>query len=275
MIINYNKLNDIKCEDRTYRNALPYPHIIIDDFFEETVAKKALEVFPKIKDKGWIHYVHVNEKKHGLNKLELIPEFIRDVIIKEFNSDQFISYLENLTGISNLLPDKTIEGGGIHQSEKGGFLNIHADFTVHPHNKTWRRRVNVLLYLNENWDDSYGGALELWEKDMSKSSVQIEPIFNRVVVFNTDEDSYHGFPDPIQCPKDITRKSIALYYFTEEEPKSFKRRATNYRSRPNDGIQTLFIWADKKAIAVYTWLKSQLGINDDLISKVLNFFRKK
>ena len=276
MIFDYSKWNTTLAADtENYQKASPYPHVILNDFFETAAAEKALEVFPKIKDEGWIHYVHVNEKKHGLNKLELIPEFIRDGIIKELNSPKFVQYLENLTGISNLLPDTTIEGGGIHQSENGGYLNIHADFTVHPHKKTWRRRVNVLVYLNKNWSDSYGGALELWEKDMSKCAVKIEPIFNRIVIFDTDEDSYHGFPDPIQCPEDVTRKSIALYYFTEEKTGSFKRRSTNYRARPNDGFKAVFIWLDKKMIAMYTWLKGTLGINDDFVSKVLNFFQKK
>ncbi|WAC03786.1 2OG-Fe(II) oxygenase [Lacinutrix neustonica] len=260
---------------KNYQEALPYPHIVKDGFLEVAAAEKALEMFPKIKDDGWIHYVHFNEKKHGLNKLELIPAFIRDGIIKEFNSPEFISYLERLTGIPNLLPDTTIEGGGIHQSEHGGYLNIHADFTVHPHQKAWRRRVNVLIYLNRNWKDSYGGALELWERDMSKCVVKIDPIFNRIVIFNTDEDSYHGFPDPIQCRDGITRKSIALYYFTEEKVGAFKRKATNYRARPNDGFKAVFIWLDKKMIAIYTWLKSELGMNDDFMSKVLNVFRKK
>tara|TARA_R110002049_G_scaffold309292_2_gene520358 strand:+ start:19107 stop:19940 length:834 start_codon:yes stop_codon:yes gene_type:complete len=276
MIFDYQKWKASLAQDQiSYQNAKPYPHIICDDFLEETAAENALAVFPKIQDEGWIHYVHVNEKKHGLNKLALIPEFICDGIIKELNSPQFIQYLENLTGITNLLPDSRIEGGGIHQSEHGGYLNIHADFTVHPHKKTWRRRVNVLLYLNKDWKGSYGGSLELWEKDMSKCAVKIEPIFNRIVIFNTEEDSYHGFPDPIQCPDNITRKSIALYYFTEEKVGSFKRRSTNYQARPNDGIKAIFIWFDKKMIAIYTSLKGALGINDDFISKVLNLFRKK
>jgi len=168
-----------------------------------------------------------------------------------------------------------IEGGGIHQSESGGYLNIHADFTVHPHKKTWRRRVNVLVYLNKDWNKSYGGALELWEKDMSKCTVKIEPVFNRIAIFNTDEDSYHGFPDPIKCPKEVTRKSIALYYFTEEDKKSFKRKATNYKARPSDGgYQAIFIWLDKQMISCYSFLKGMLGINDDFVSSVLNLFNR-
>lgn len=276
MIFDYSKWNTtLETITENYQNASPYPHIVMDDFFEMAAAEKALEVFPKIQDKGWIHYVHVNEKKHGLNKLELIPPFIRDGIIKELNSPEFTQYLEHITGINNLLADTTIEGGGIHQSENGGYLNIHADFTVHPHKKTWRRRVNVLVYLNKDWSAEYGGDLELWEKDMSKCAVKIAPIFNRIVIFNTDEDSYHSFPDPIQCPDGVSRKSIALYYFTEGKIGSFRRRSTNYRARPNDGFKAVFIWLDKKMIAIYTSIKGTLGMNDDFVSKVLNFFRKK
>lgn len=276
MIIDYKKfsagLEDISNQ---YIQAKPYPHIVLDNYLDDVYLNKALKAFPKIQDDGWIHYVHINEKKHGLNKLELIPEVIRDGIIKELNAPKFISFLEQLTGIDNLLPDHTFEGGGIHQSENGGYLNIHADFTVHPHKKNWRRRVNVLVYLNKDWKESYGGALELWNKDMSQCVETVQPIFNRLVAFNTDEDSYHGFPEPMTCPKDVTRKSIALYYFTEEKKGSFKRKSTNYRSRPKDGFRAVLIWLDKKVIAVYSWLKGVLGINDDVVSKILNFFSRK
>jgi Rps23 Pro-64 3,4-dihydroxylase Tpa1-like proline 4-hydroxylase len=275
MILDYNKFNNVKTIANTYQNAKPFSHIILDDFFEKNEALKALKVFPEIKNEGWIHYVHVNENKHGLNKLDLIPNDIKNGILKELNSSEFLKLLEQITGIKNLLADPTIEGGGIHQSENGGYLNVHADFTVHPHKKNWRRRVNVLVYLNQGWEKSYGGNLELWEKDMSKPVISIAPLFNRVVIFNTNEDSYHGFPDPIICPDHVTRKSIALYYFTQEKKGTFKRKATNYKARPNDGLKAVAIWLDKKLIAVYTTIKSTLGLNDDFISKLLLFFKKK
>jgi len=268
-IFNYQRWKERLAADKTnYQKASPYPHTQFDDFLETWAADKALEVFPKVKDEGWIHYVHVNEKKHGLNKLDLIPPFIREVI-DELNSEAFISYLEELTGIKGLLPDETFEGGGIHQSERGGYLNVHADFTVHPHKRNWRRRVNVLVYLNKDWDASYGGDLELWDRKMTACEQKIAPIFNRVVIFNTDEDSYHGLPDPLKCPEGDSRKSIALYYFTEEK-EAPRKRATNYRARPSDGAKAALIWADKQAIAAYNLIKGTLGINDDFASKVLN-----
>ena len=257
----------------TYQQADPYPHIKMDDFIEPWAAEAAMNAFPDVSGQGWIHYLHVNEKKHGLNKMDRIPAFLQEVI-QFFNSEEFVQVLSDLTGIKGLKPDPSLEGGGLHQSQRGGFLNIHADFTVHPHKRNWRRRVNLLLYLNDGWLPEYKGDLELWSRDMKQCVQKISPVFNRCVVFNTDEDSYHGLPEPINCPEGMARKSIALYYFTEEASTP-KKRATNYRARPGDGIKGLFIYLDKQLVNVYNWVKGVLGINDDFISKVLHFFSRK
>lgn len=255
-----------------YQKAHPYPFGFFDNFLEPEAARAAMNAFPGVKDDGWIHYVHVNEKKHGLNKMDMIPADLQEVI-KALNSDEFVAALSNLTGIPNLKPDPSLEGGGLHQSKRGGFLNIHADFTVHPHKRHWRRRVNVLVYLNENWLPEYRGELELWTRDMKECAQKILPVFNRCAIFNTDEDSFHGLPEPIQCPEGMTRKSIALYYFTEHDAAPPKR-ATNYRARPEDGSKAIWIWLDKQAISVYNTLKGWLGIDDKFVSKVLNFFSR-
>lgn len=253
-----------------YRDAKPFPHIALDDFLDPAAASLAQEAFPRVQDEGWIHYVHVNEKKHGLNKMDRLPPYLRTVI-ETLNEARFVHWLEQLTGIQGLKADPMLEGGGLHQTQRGGFLNIHADFTVHPHKRTWKRRVNVLVYLNKDWQPAWGGDLELWERDMSACGQKIAPLFNRCVIFNTDEDSYHGLPEPIQCPENETRKSIALYYFTEEKTAP-SLRTTNYRARPTDGMKGIAIWLDKQAISAYTRVKRTFGLNDDLMSKVLNIF---
>ncbi|MFT3884941.1 MAG: 2OG-Fe(II) oxygenase [Flavobacteriales bacterium] len=253
-----------------YRQARPFPYIALEHFLDADAANEAEQAFPKVQDEGWIHYVHVNEKKHGLNKMDRLPPYLRQVI-QELNSDRFVRWLEQLTGIQGLKADDMLEGGGLHQSQRGGFLNIHADFTVHPHKRLWKRRVNVLVYLNKDWEASWGGELELWARDMSTCEARILPMFNRCVIFNTDEDSYHGLPDPIRCPEDQTRKSIALYYFTEEK-NAPRLRTTNYRARPTDGLKSAAIWLDKQAVAGYTRVKRALGLNDDLMSNLLNKF---
>ena len=273
-IFNYSKWEQHLTQNiQAYRTADPYPHIQLDNFLEPGAAEQAHAEFPSVKDEGWIHYVHLNEKKHGLNKMELLPPFIQKVI-HELNSPEFTAYLSKLTGIDNLLSDDMLEGGGLHQSKRNGFLNIHADFTVHPHKPHWRRRVNLLIYLNKDWKEEYKGDLELWDRDMKGVRKKILPIFNRCVIFNTDADSYHGVPDPIMCPENDTRKSIALYYFTEESAMPVMR-STNYRARPQDGLKSIGIYLDKKMVAVYTGMKRRLGINDDFISKLLNIFKSK
>ncbi|QHT72011.1 2OG-Fe(II) oxygenase [Rhodocytophaga rosea] len=256
-----------------YRQAQPYPHIVLNNFLEEWAAEKALSEFPAVKDAGWIHYVQVNEKKHGLNKMDMLPLFIKQ-LIQELNSSPFLEFISKLTGIKNLVPDDMLEGGGLHQSKRGGFLNVHADFTVHPHKRNWRRRVNLLIYLNKDWKPDYKGDLELWDRQMKGHQQKISTVFNRCVIFNTDEDSYHRLPDAIECPEDIMRKSIALYYFTEEKITP-KLRPTNYQARPQDGAKSALIYLDKKLIAGYTFIKSTFGINDDFVSRMLILLNRK
>lgn len=256
-----------------YQQAHPYPFAFFDNFLTPEAAQAAMDAFPGVKDEGWIHYVHVNEKKHGLNKMDMIPPDIQDVI-RELNSETFVKNLSKLTGIPDLHPDPSLEGGGLHQTKRGGFLNIHADFTVHPHKRNWRRRVNVLVYLNRDWKPEYRGELELWTRDMRQCAQKILPVFNRCAIFNTDDDSFHGLPEPIQCPEDMTRKSIALYYFTEEEHTP-RKRATNYQARPEDGSKRIWIWLDKQVLAWYNIVKGWLGIDDKFVSKVLNFLNGK
>jgi Rps23 Pro-64 3,4-dihydroxylase Tpa1-like proline 4-hydroxylase len=275
-IINFERWEaEFSATADQYQHAHPYPFGVFDNFLEPAAAQEAMNAFPGVQDQGWIHYVHVNEKKHGLNKMDLIPEPIQEVI-RALNSDAFVKILSNLTGIPGLIADNSLEGGGLHQSKRGGFLNIHADFTVHPHKRNWRRRVNVLVYLNEGWLPEYKGDLELWTRDMKACAEKVLPIYNRCAIFNTDEDSFHGLPEPIMCPEDMTRKSIALYYFTEET-EAPRKKATNYRARPDDGFKSVFIYLDKQMVSWYNTLKGVLGIDDKVVSKILNFLngRKK
>ncbi len=153
------------------------------------------------------------------------------------NSQPFLEFLSTLTGIENLIPDPFFDGGGCHQIQPGGMLKIHADFNKHPRTKL-DRRLNVLVYLNEDWKEEYGGHFELWDKEMKESKKKILPLFNRMALFYTTSDSYHGHPNPLTCPPDRTRKSIALYYYTngrpEEELANGKDHNTLFRHRPED-----------------------------------------
>ncbi|WP_343673421.1 2OG-Fe(II) oxygenase [Chitinophaga sp.] len=258
---------------KEYQGANPYPHIVMENFLNPDVLEKCVQEFNKLnEDDGWINYVHYNENKAGLNKLDLLPPAIKRTI-NELNSPEFLKFLSTLTGIKGLIKDDLLEGGGIHQSKRGGFLNIHADFTVHPHHRHWQRRVNVLVYLNKDWKEEYGGKLELWDTKMQGCERKVLPVFNRCVIFNTDADSYHGHPEPTTCPEDQYRRSIALYYYTEEAHPF--RRATHYMVRPGEENKKFRVRLDNAMVAIYTDIKGMLGTNDKIVSKVLRFFSRK
>ena len=129
----------------------------------------------------------------------------------------FLQFLSEVTGIPNLISDPGFEGGGLHQIIPGGKLGVHADFNRH-RDYGLDRRLNLLLYLNKDWREEYGGNLELWDRNMSKCEARVAPLFNRVMVFGTTDFTYHGHPDPLQCPEGMTRKSMALYYFSNGRP---------------------------------------------------------
>ena len=138
------------------------------------------------------------------------------------NSGPFLAFLERLTGINGLIADPHLRGGGVHIIRRGGKLGIHADFNHHKRLKVFRR-LNLLLYLNREWDEAWGGHLELWNRDKTRCCRRIAPVFNRTVIFDTSNFSYHGHPEPLECPQDESRKSLALYYYTVDCPHEIDR----------------------------------------------------
>ena len=247
--------------------AQPFPHVVLDEFLAPDAAQRCVRAFPPLETDGWIHYTHFNEYKFGQPDRHRFPPDV-GAVVDELNSPSFVEFLEALTGIRGLLADAGLMGGGLHQSPVGGYLNVHADFTGHPHEPSWRRRLNLLLYLNPGWQDSYGGFLELWDSRMERCVHRIAPAFNRAVVFCTDADAFHGHPDPLTCPPGVTRRSVALYYFTaEREP--FRVHATHYRARPGEGAKAVPIWLDMLALRVFDGMKRRFGLSDRVGSDVL------
>lgn len=254
-----------------YARSEPFPHLILDNFLIDRAAESALADFPPINSDQWTNYVHVNERKYGKNDWQSFTPDIK-AVIEELHSREFVQLLSEMSGIDGLFTDAQLEGGGLHQSGRDGFLNIHADFTTHPHHRTWRRRINLLVYLNKDWEEVYGGHLELWDRSMTRCVKRISPVFNRCVIFKTDSDSFHGHPDKLKCPEHMTRKSIALYYFTEHTDRILIR-STEYRARPGDGVKALWIGLDKIVLRVYDRLKRRLGLSDRFASQTLAFLQ--
>ena len=212
-----------------YLSNTPFPHIVIDNFLPGDCLRRVLNEFPK-REPGRFADANSNLKT-GYQMEKIASSYITN-LQNAFNSSQFIGYLEELTGIKGLIPDPHFVGGGLHETARGGHLSIHADFNIHPKLKL-RRRLNLILFLNEGWQEQWGGHLELWEKDMSARRHSILPVMGRAVIFNTESDSFHGHPDPTQSPETVFRRSIALYYYTAvDHIVGIKQRTTDFRRRP-------------------------------------------
>lgn len=224
-VLDYRKLERLAQEHaHNYQNAHPFPHIVMDDFIDQTLAEQLLAVFPILKERpGQTPEAAKTEdgKLPQPNKLWLSNQLGVDSLFRqlywELNSAPFLAFLENLTGIRSLIPDPHLVGGGVHQTKRDGLLMIHADFNKHPQYQL-DRRLNLLIYLNKNWQADWGGALELWSRDMSRCEKSVLPMLGRCVIFSTTRDSFHGHPHPLTCPELESRKSIAMYYYTHGRP---------------------------------------------------------
>jgi Rps23 Pro-64 3,4-dihydroxylase Tpa1-like proline 4-hydroxylase len=218
-----------------YINASPFPHIILDNLFDLDTLRNISAEFPRMQEKmrGKANKTTLNKLSFRQpEKLELFEPLTAE-FSRELNSLEFCKFLENLTGIESIQSDPYFEGGGPHEIKKGGFLKMHVDFNIHPITNQ-DRRINVLIYLNENWQEEYNGQLDLWDTEMGDLKKSVLPIINRVVIFNTTENSWHGHPDPLACPETMSRKSLAFYYYTDPEPgQSRSGHSTIYKKRHN------------------------------------------
>ena len=235
--------NFVLINKEKYLNAEPFPFIIIENFFNNNFLDEILRQFPNLSDiKKTTKYQNKNEVKFGNNEYETFPEKIK-ILFDFLNSNFFLNFLQNLTGIKEkLIADKELNGGGMHEIKKGGLLKIHSDFNKHPNLKL-DRRLNVLIYLNKNWKEEYGGHLEFWDKEMKYCKTKILPIFNRMVVFSTTDFSNHGHPDPLNCPDLVSLKSIATYYYSDGRPpneidKMYSKNTTYFKDREGQSNET-------------------------------------
>lgn len=246
-----------------YMQAEPFPSMYFDNLFDDDMLRKIIAEFPEIgKDKQDIKYENPNELK-----LATRGEYRFGPTTREFvhflNSQPFLEFLQNLTGIKEtLLPDPYLEGGGFHEIKPGGYLKMHVDFHKHKLTKL-DRRLNILVYLNEDWKEEYGGHFELWERDMSKCAKKILPVFNRLAMFSTTDYSWHGLPDPLTCPPDRSRRSIALYYYTNGRPEGEVNIGDKAR------ITTTFATRDGQDSGKMKWFNTAVNLANDLLPPIV------
>lgn len=216
---------------QNYKEADPYPHVFIENFVNDTnMLDQIIEEY-----KNYVCWGYDPKSTNYQVKKFFSPwcdANINDIppttkrLMNYFNSRPVLDKLEKLTGISGLIADPHFVGGGMHRIDRGGRLSVHSDFNKHP-NKPWYRRINLLLYLNKNWQDSWGGDLQLWNKDITAAVKSSSPLYNRAVIFNTTPTAYHGHPHELNCPNGVSRNSIAIYYFSMDRPDHEKDNTTS------------------------------------------------
>jgi len=210
---------------------IPFKHIILDNALNENFIEKVYTAFPSLDENCWEHTDNpgIEVKSRTTWKSEFdIPDKLSDAI-RIFNSAPILKAMSEVLSIPKLLPDPYYSGGGLNVTRSGGLLDVHVDGNYHDASGL-NRRVNILLYLNKGWKKKWGGQFGLYNEDGKELVKEVEPIFNRMVIFDTHDKSFHGLPRPITCPDNEMRRSILLYYYTVDQRPASQTVHTNPHS---------------------------------------------
>jgi hypothetical protein len=210
-----------------YLAAQPFAHVVLDGLFADSTLERVLSEFPRPDEIEWVRFDSPTERKLGFRHTATLGTNLRE-FLWSMNSPPVLQFLEALTGIDGLIPDPYFGGAGPHQILPGGFLEVHADFNWHPKLRL-DRRLNLIVYLNREWREEYGGHIELWDREATRCVRRVLPVFNRTIVFSTTDQSFHGHPAPLACPPEMTRKSLSFYYYSNGRP-------AEERSAPHDTL---------------------------------------
>lgn len=239
---------DVQALKREFDSSVPFRYLVIEGFLDPEFALEVARAYPGYEEAlaQGLGFDSVNERQKvqvsdaskfsepvaKLNDALASPEFMRD--------------LHTITGIDGLLPDPSLAGAGMHLTTGHGRLDVHVDFNYSEETQT-HRRLNILVYLNEDWDASWGGAVELWDQQVKTCHKRLEPMLNRMVLFETSDISFHGVT-PLTCPPDRTRQSFATYYYTREAPAGWDgtRHSTIFRARPDEKLQKYLLMPVEK-----------------------------
>ena len=220
-----------------YLNNAPFPHIVINNLFDSALLDDVLQDVTDLEHPIAKNF-YGSVKKFATPDPQAIGPTARRFLL-DLCSSRFCLFLEALTGIQGVIPDPHFEGGGVHEMAREGFLKMHTDFNWNDKLKL-DRRLNMLIYLNKDWQESWGGDLELWDSNMKNQFMKVPPAFNTTVIFSTTDYSYHGLPNPLECPENRRRRSLALYYYSNGRPQSevqfHQSTGTNYQERPGESF---------------------------------------
>ncbi|MBD2750174.1 2OG-Fe(II) oxygenase [Microvirga sp. BT688] len=247
--MSFELINVIDRDDlrKKFLGGVPVPWFKIDNFLRQDFAEQCAAAFPtfdKVKSLGVTH-TNLNEKgKFQITDSELFPKPLKD-LEEVLNGREFLELLEYVTDIPRLLPDRELAGGGLHATGARGHLDVHLDFNAIPERQLYRR-LNILIYLNPEWKEQWGGEFELWDEDVKVCHQKFLPTFNRCVVFETNEVSFHGVR-AVKCPDGQARKSFAAYYYTKEAPAHYPGYAhsTIFKARPDEKVKGIMMPVDQ------------------------------
>lgn len=233
----FRNLNTAELREK-FKSAKPFPFVVIDDFLEPEFARTMMSSYPTFENARSMGFEFnaVNEKK----KIQVTDEALFPDAVKQFarlaQSEEFRRMLSEITGIEDLRWDPGYVGAGMHMTASSGRLDVHVDFNRLAGEPPLYRRINLLLFLNDGWQEEWGGKLELWNQDVSECAHSLMPLLNRLVMFETSDISFHGVT-PVKCPPEVARRSFALYYYATEPPRGLpatSEHSTVFKARPNE-----------------------------------------
>jgi Rps23 Pro-64 3,4-dihydroxylase Tpa1-like proline 4-hydroxylase len=195
----------------------PFPHVVVDNLFPPQLISNLVSEFPTPSDQSWdrsvVEGIQVKLRSNWTTEDDISP--ITAEVVNFFNSGSFMKSLSTITGVQKLISDPYFTGGGRNCILPGGVLDVHADGNWHDAMGV-HRRLNAILYLNENWKEEWGGHFELWDRNLTGCVKAVSPLANRLLIFETHDFTYHGHPNPLACPEGENRKSLIFYYYTAE-----------------------------------------------------------
>jgi hypothetical protein len=218
--MNFDGINwdSVESQIDNFGKKPPFDYVVIDDFFKKEFAETLSNEFPSYDSETWHGYDNPIEVKKVCNNWNLFPKNTYSTF-SYFNSEEWLKYLSlKLTDGKSLFADSGLNGGGWHAHKRGGKLNTHLDYSLHP-KLGLQRKLNIIIYMNPNWKEEWGGALGLWGNESIEKPgdlvVSVWNKFNRAVIFDTTQNSWHGLPEPLACPASEARQSLAAYFLCE------------------------------------------------------------
>lgn len=256
----------------SWEAASPFPHVVIDGLLDPAVCRAiAEEEFRDVGGRGWIENRHYSQRLRSRNGAASFVAAARS-LLEELDSARFRRFAEALSGSAGLFLDREMLDGGVSAMGRGDFFDLHTDMRTHALQRRWARRLNLIVYLSDEWRDEWNGALELWDPSGRRCERAIAPRFNRAVFFEVSARALHGVPEPLACPPGALRKNLVLYYFLDAG-KELPITHFRYRARPGEARRRPLVWANNAMLMLYQTARRGLGVTDQAVSRLLRAVR--